>query len=296
MGLLALGRTLLALACLAAVPLAAAPRADDPDSAALALRARHAALAHSLAHNPFHRPLHLESTEAPGGVSGEVYAVANHPFATVSAALQAPGQWCDVLILHLNTKHCRPSGPSVLRVSIGKKHDQPVEDAHRLEFAFRVVATTPGYLQIRLDAPQGPIGTRDYRIVLQAVPTGDGRTFLRFSYSYSFGAAGRLAMRVYLGTSGRDKVGFSRIAGEQGGEPRYIGGMRGLVERNTMRYYLAIEAYLGALSAPPAQRVEKSLRDWFAAAERFPRQLHEMDLGDYLAMKRREYSRQQAAL
>ena len=103
-------------------------------------------------------------------------------------------------------------------------------------------------------------------------------------------------MRVYLGTSGRDKVGFSRVAGEQDGEPRYIGGMRGLVERNTMRYYLAIEAYLGALSAPPAQRVEKSLRDWFAAAERFPRQLHEMDLGNYLAMKRREYSRQQAAL
>ena len=79
------------------------------------------------------------------------------------------------------------------------------------------------------------------------------------------------------------------------GEPRFIGGTRGVVERNTMRYYLAIESFVGALSAPPATRVEKSLRDWFAAIERYPRQLHEMEQGDYLDMKRKEYSRQQAS-
>jgi hypothetical protein len=72
--------------------------------------------------------------------------------------------------------------------------------------------------------------------------------------------------------------------------------MRGLVERNTMRYYLAVEAFLGALSAPPQARVEKSLSDWFAAIERYPRQLHELERGEYLDMKRREYSRQQAQI
>jgi hypothetical protein len=66
-----------------------------------------------------------------------------------------------------------------------------------------------------------------------------------------------------------------------------------VVERNTMRYYLAIEAYLGALSAPPRARLEKRLHDWFAASERYPRQLHEMKRNDYLDMKRREYQRQQ---
>ncbi len=69
--------------------------------------------------------------------------------------------------------------------------------------------------------------------------------------------------------------------------------MRGLVERNTMRYYLAIEAYLGALSMPPAARLEKRLRDWFASIESYPRQLHEMDENQYLKMKRREFLRQQ---
>jgi len=72
--------------------------------------------------------------------------------------------------------------------------------------------------------------------------------------------------------------------------------MRGVVERNTMRYYLAIEAFLGALSVPPQARLEKRLRDWFAAAERYPRQLHEKERDEYLKMKRREYLRQQSAL
>ena len=60
-----------------------------------------------------------------------------------------------------------------------------------------------------------------------------------------------------------------------------------------MRYYLAIDAFLGALSAPPNARREKSLHDWFAGIERYPRQLHEMEQGDYLAMKRGEYARRQ---
>ena len=69
--------------------------------------------------------------------------------------------------------------------------------------------------------------------------------------------------------------------------------MRGVTERNTMRYYLAIESFLGALATPAPGRVEKSMSDWFTAIERYPRQLHEMERGEYLAMKRMEYARQQ---
>ena len=72
-----------------------------------------------------------------------------------------------------------------------------------------------------------------------------------------------------------------------------VSGMRGAVERNTMRYYLAIEAFLGALSAPPGTRMESALRAWFAATETYSRQLHEIPESEYLAMKRKEYSRQQ---
>jgi len=61
-----------------------------------------------------------------------------------------------------------------------------------------------------------------------------------------------------------------------------------------MRYYLAIESFLGALNAG-AERSEKAARDWFAATERYPRQLHEMDEAQYLSMKKKEYARQAQA-
>jgi hypothetical protein len=61
-----------------------------------------------------------------------------------------------------------------------------------------------------------------------------------------------------------------------------------------MRYYLAIEAFLGAMNAG-AQRHDKAARDWFAATERYAPQLHEMDQAEYLAMKSKEYARQAQA-
>jgi hypothetical protein len=83
-------------------------------------------------------------------------------------------------------------------------------------------------------------------------------------------------------------VGFTREG------DAYIGGMRGVVERNTMRYFLAIEAYLAGLSAPPAQRLDRRLQAWFSATERYPRQLREMDRNTYMTMKRGEVARQQS--
>jgi hypothetical protein len=264
-------------------------------NAADTLRARHSALLDQLDNNPFRQPLHLDSVEAPGGVKGDIHARVNHPFATVRDALNRPEHWCDILILHLNTKYCRAAtanNADVLNVSIGTKHDQPLDQAYRVVFDWRVSAQGPDYLQITLSADKGPLSTSNYSIVLEAIPLEGERTFIHLSYAYDYGLAGRLAMQTYLGTIGRDKVGFT-VTGQDNGSPSHIGGLRGVVERNTMRYYLAIEAYLGALSAPPRARLEKRLHDWFAASERYPRQLHEMKRNDYLDMKRREYQRQQ---
>jgi len=101
----------------------------------------------------------------------------------------------------------------------------------------------------------------------------------------------RLAMQGYLSTAGRSKVGFSIISHDDG-KPKYANGMRGVVERNTMRYYLAVESYLGALATPPDQQTDKRLNDWFDRSEQYAMQLHEIDKSDYLAMKRDEIKRQ----
>jgi hypothetical protein len=103
-----------------------------------------------------------------------------------------------------------------------------------------------------------------------------------------------VAIRSYLATSGRKKVGFSTAGRNSDGQPIYLGGIRGVIERNTMRYYLAIEAFLGAPESTPAQ-IEKRLNAWHTDVEQYPLQLHEMDRDTYLAMKHNELMRQQAS-
>jgi len=271
---------------------------DAPAPQAAGLRAKYAALQSQLANNPFQRPLHLDSAQGTGVLTGEIYAVVDHPFETSAAALAIPANWCNILILHLNVKYCRAStdtGKSVLAVYVGRKYEQPLARAYRVEFAYRLAAATPNYLRAVLTADQGPFGTKDYRITLEAIPLRSAQTFLRFTYSYSDTLVAHLAMQAYLGTLGAHKVGFTVLGTDPDGKPEYVAGVRGAVERNTMRYYLAVDAYLNALSAPPREQLEKRLRDWFASTERYRLQLHEMDELEYMSMKRKETERQRAA-
>ncbi len=262
------------------------------------LRTKYAALGPQLASNQFGGPLYLDSNETPRQSEGDLYAAIDYPFATVSTALDSAGHWCDVMILHLNTKYCRAStvgGATDLDLRVGKKLDQPLSTATRLLFSYHAVAATPQYLDVELSAPSGPFGTSNYRILLEAVPIENGRTFMHLGYAFGYGAVSRMALQAYFATVGRGKVGFTTTtAPRAGSEPGYVGGMRGLVERNTMRYYLAIEAYLDALSVPPAEQLERRLQNWFSATEKYPRQLHEIDRATYLAMKRSEYRREQS--
>ena len=263
-----------------------------------ALRARHAALAPQLASNPFGGPLVLQSEQVSRRIDGEVFAVLDHPFATVATALSDPVQWCEILILHLNTKYCRrqqESGATRLDVRIGRKEPQSLQAASQLAFGWKQPQRQGEYLAVQMDAPQGPYDTSDYRLLAEIVPLEDGRTFLHMGYSVSYGGASEFAMRLYLGTMARDKVGFTRLRGEGTSDDDYVGGMRGVVERNTMRYYLAIDAYLDSLAAPGAQQLERRLQAWFDATEKYPRQLHEVDRDAYLRMKRDEVARQSSA-
>jgi len=282
----------LAGACLALL-VALVPLAAGAQDAAT-LRARHASLQEKFAKNQFGRPLVLESTQTSGDLKGDVYAVVDHPFAMVQQALQSPEHWCDILILHLNVKRCRASSgaPKMLSLAVGRKFDQPIEDAYKLEFGYRVVAASADYLQVQLSADEGPLSTKNYRIQVEAVPVDAKRTVIHMSYAYGYGFAARVAMQTYLSTLGSHKVGFT-VLEQKDGKPVYQAGVLGLLERNTMRYYLAIDAYLSAYALPAGEQFEKRIREWYASTERYAEQLHEMEQNEYLDMKRKEMRRQQ---
>ena len=277
----------------------ASARVEVTDTAgATQLRAKYVALRDQLADSPFQRPLALNSIQSPGSLKGDVYALVDHPFPKVGSALDSAESWCDVLILHLNVKHCSVAtgaGGDILTAHLGKKHSQPLSQTHQVPFRYRVAAHSPDFLQIRLGAQSGPFGTSDYEITLEAIPLDAARTFLHLSYAYKYGPAAALAMRAYFSTAGSEKVGFTVVDRTSEGRPVRVGDVRGALERNTMRYFLAIDAYLGASSAAPEAQLERRLRDWFAATERYP-QLHELEQDEYLEMKRGECRRLRAQI
>lgn len=258
--------------------------AESPAGDAGALQRKYADLRERLERSPFGRPLHLDSRETDGVLRGDVHALVRHPFPKVRDSLGAARQWCDVLTLPFNVQKCEARGDA-LSVYIGRKPDSPIEEATRLNLRFSVLQRGDNLLRVELAAPSGPAGTRDYRIVFEAVPIAQGGTFVHLGYGYGQGMLSRMAIQTYLATSGADKVGFSAEGRDAEGNPRLIGGMRGILERNTMRYFLAVDAFLDSLDAPEASRHRARLEKWFAAVDRYPRQLREMSLDRYLALK-----------
>lgn len=249
--------------------------AAQEDNAAGALKRKYEEVRPQLDKSPFGRPMHIDSTDASGRMSGDVYAVLDQPFKRVSDGLSGAKQWCEVLTLPFNVQKCESDGGQGIKLWVGRKPTSPIEEATQLDFAYGVAARTDDHLRVRLAAPSGPAGTRDYLITFAALPLDDKRTLVHLHYGYAHGTMSKMAMQTYLSTSGADKVGFSSENG------KLVGGTRGVIERNTMRYFLAIDAHLDTIGKGRRARLEK----WFASTEKYAKQLREMTRDEYIAVK-----------
>ena len=288
-----LRRVAFVILCLSTV--ATTALAGDSPGAAL-LRAKQVELGPRMSHHHFAKSLYVDSNETPNHLSADIYAEVSHPFEVVKQALTVTENWCDVLILHVYVKYCRPVESATdrkrLAVHIGKKEYQELNQTYRFDFGYRVPQAAADYFDIIIDADKGPLGTSDYRLRVEGVALPGNRSFLHLSYSYTYNLTGKLAMQGYLFTAGSGKVGFTERGRTPEGESLLMDGSRGVIERNTMRYYLSIEAYLAELPLPTGAQLERRLLRWFASTEEFSRQLHDQDLASYLDTKRLEYRRQ----
>jgi len=240
-------------------------------------------------------PIYLESLAEQHSLRGDVYGIIRHPFETVRDMLVVPATWCDIAPLHLNIKACiwrQLKNRYLLTFFTGRKWYQPPEDAYQLDLEYRVIAQQPNYLRISLTADNGPMSTQDYRIELEAMPADERGTILHFSYAYRYGFSGWMAMKAYFATLGRGKVGFTMVNTDGQGNPVYVGSIRGMIERNVVRYYRAIQAYLDTHEFPQHERFTQRISQWYDLTDLHRKQLYEMNKEEYLECKRREHENQ----
>lgn len=256
-----------------------------------ALLARYQQLKDTLAHSIFGAPIQLNSNIHKRVAQGEVFAVLNTPLTALRKTLSQPAQWCDLAILHINIKTCL-YGNDWVKFFVGRKYYQTPDAAFELQYHFSTVANTDQYLNIKLTAADGPLGTSDYLIKLEATAIDAEHSFIRFEYRYRFGFMGKLAMQTYLATLGRHKVGFTVTGTDDNGDPIYIKGLQGVIERNVMRYIFAIQSVLETKPAAGTEQHTAQLKSWYTHIEQHPRQLVELSREEYMENKKRELANQ----
>ncbi|NIP72303.1 MAG: hypothetical protein GWO16_04395 [Gammaproteobacteria bacterium] len=244
--------------------------------------------------SPFDEALWVRSETEGHRLSADVYSEMDYPFSVLIDAVGTPANWCRFIPLNLNVKSCvydDREEPVRLAIYVGRKYYEEPEDAYRMEYRYRVEERTPDYLRVALVADEGPLGTRDHGIVAEVARLGQ-KSLVHVRSRYRSSWRSRIATSIYLSTLGSDKIGFSVVGTDDAGELEFVKGVNGIVERNAMRYYFTLEAFLATLEEPANQRFEQRIQTWFDLTERYARQLHELKRGEYLEAKRRERGNQ----
>ena len=243
---------------------------------------------------PFGFPLEVRSEERGDLVTAEALGIMDHPLLAFREAVTEPAPWCDFIPLNLNIKACTiqwDGKEPFLTLYIGGKGYLAPESASQQPYRFAVRARQSEYVSVSLSALQGLMGTRAHQLDFEAASVA-GKTVVALRSSYQQSAASKLATAIYLATLGRDKVGFSRERVRPDGQANFVKGAQGIIERNLMRYYLILKAFLDTQTLPANRRFDTLISAFYDLMERYPAQLHEMERAEYLDVKQREHQNQ----
>ncbi|MCK5335762.1 MAG: hypothetical protein KAQ67_06355 [Gammaproteobacteria bacterium] len=231
--------------------------------------------------------IHIQSDVTDERLSADVYAVKSYAFDNLVKKLSRSENWCQFVTLHLNIKACvyQRQTDTFLSFYAGRKFYEPAENAFELKYLFKIKEKKDNYFKLSLSAESGPFSTSDYLIEVELVKF-DNDTLIHFSLAYNSSFSSRLGARAYLATIGSDKKGFSQTINAEG-KKEYIKGVEGIIERNVMRYFLALNAYLDTVNG-----ADNMMSVWFDETEKYYDQLHELDKADYIRDKKLEFQQQ----
>ncbi len=238
-------------------------------------------------------PLRIRSEQRGRQVRVEVFGILDHPIDQVVGEITDSAAVCEILLLNLNVKACTHQNTnknSRLRIFVaGKRYSRPYR-SFEIRPLHSVIKRSHQYLSMYLSAQKGVIGTGNYMVLVEAVPYKE-KTLIRFASSYRGSRVAKAAIQAYLRTFAREKIGFTVV--DDGEKREHVKGMQAVIERNAVRSYLAIQAYLEtARSKPDAGHFERGMQRWYELTERHAKQLREIDRDSYFRNKRKEYRNQ----
>jgi hypothetical protein len=254
------------------------------------LRARYEALLPVLEDSPFGVPLHLQSEDIDGHVGSEIHAVLDHEFEAFRAALRSPAGWCELISLHPFLRACTldaADSPADLTVYHGSRKPAPLEKARRSQYRWERQVDASDFFKVAMQSDSQLVGTSDYRLTLEAIPLDNQRVFLRVGFSFRYGTFASMLMGTYF-TFMRGRPGFTVVDHTEEGEPVLVTGKVAALERNVMRFYLALQTYLEGTAQPEAERAEWRWRRWYALSTKYPRQLFDMEESVYMDRKQHD--------
>jgi len=248
---------------------------------------KHHTIEKELKKSPSAVPFYIESSVNNDASVVDVYGTMEYPFDSVQSEFLVPTNWCKILLSNMNVRACTYSKVNdtwLLDDYKVNEFAEPLKDAYQMKFEYHVNELQSRYFHILLNAPEGPFHSKDHRVELEAIPLDQGRTFIHLRYSFRYNAL----VSVALNLCGGGKTGFTVVGTDSDGNPVYVGGLRGEVERTVVRYYLANLAYMDTLKVPAEQRFEKRISRWYDLASRYKKQLIEMDKEEYFTSKRQD--------
>ena len=244
--------------------------------------------------------LYLQSTVAALHAQGQALARLPMALPQARAALRSPEAWCLLLLLHPNVWRCEVAssgqGQTTLQILMGQQRVAVIGSTHTLNLAWKVTRDDESGLSLELMAEQGPLGTRDYRIGARLEALDETHSALALRFSNAFTRSGLWLAELYVNTAGRHRIGFTVESVDANGQAVYVRGLRGSVERNTMRFHLAVQSWLSVQSLPAARRIPRAIEAWFDASEQYAAQLHEIEREEYVQMKLQQYGQHAKAV
>ena len=245
-----------------------------------------------LADTPFGIPIHIESLFPGHKIRCQVHGIMDQPFDDFEVVMTKSQNWSEMLLLHTNIKSCTVqrdgNGKKILTIYCGRKYYQPPEDTYSLALEFSVVDHQDDYFQAKLFGEKGPLFTHNYRVTLEGLSVSPGKTFICLSYEYDYGKTMKSALKMYYATLGRKKVGFTVVGTDKQGKPVFVRGNKGLIERNTVRFYFSVQAFMETLKYDDTIRFNKRIHHWYDLISQCPKQLYELSEKEYIENKKKE--------